>query len=55
MLVTVVDDGQKALDMIQTNGSFNLVLINIQMPIINSPTAARKVKAVSLANAPYLL
>ncbi|PKO88899.1 MAG: hypothetical protein CVU16_13065 [Betaproteobacteria bacterium HGW-Betaproteobacteria-10] len=47
--VTVVGDGQQAVDCIRQNppGSFDLVLMDIQMPVMNGHDAARQIRLIS--------
>jgi CheY-like chemotaxis protein len=54
MLVTVANNGQEALDMIQTGGNFDLVLMDIQMPVMDGLTAARGIRAAGLADLPIV-
>ncbi|MDP3637516.1 MAG: ATP-binding protein [Azonexus sp.] len=47
--VTVVDDGQQAVDCIRqsTPGSFDIVLMDIQMPVMNGHDAARAILRIA--------
>ncbi len=44
MIITVANDGQEALDLVNSDEKFDLVLMDINMPVMDGYTAAKKIR-----------
>ncbi len=48
--VTTAKDGQHALDTINASAPFDLIIMDIQMPIMDGPTATRAIREMGIAS-----
>jgi two-component system sensor histidine kinase/response regulator len=53
-VVSIAGDGQKALDMVQGEESFDLVLMDVQMPIMDGLTATRHIREMGYNQLPIV-
>jgi len=51
---SIVDDGQQAVDAVRTN-SYDVVLMDLQMPILDGLAASRAIRGLVLAKRPYIV